>query len=192
MRDLKADLELCNRATPEPWTFHEVEFQCGWDECPYEKKREDNSCLKCDGVEIYQSAFVPEVLTLSCGEYDGMNDADAEFIAQSREGWPYAIERAIKAEALARKLLDVLGRVIPRYLVGRLELDLDSVPEATVVRGEWKLYGNDDDSGMSYWCTVCNFQLSEDLFYSGYKNGRWIENGVFKYCPNCGAKMEVK
>ncbi len=66
---------------------------------------------------------------------------------------------------------------------------IDAVP---VARGEWKLYGNDDDSGMSYWCTACNFQLSEDLFYSGYKNGRWIENGVFKYCPNCGAKMEDK
>lgn len=66
---------------------------------------------------------------------------------------------------------------------------IDAVP---VVRGEWKLYGNDDDSGMSYWCTACNFQLSEDLFYSGYKNGRWIENGVFKYCPNCGAKMDVE
>ena len=65
---------------------------------------------------------------------------------------------------------------------------IDAVP---VVRGEWKLYGNDDDSGMSYWCTVCNFHLSEDLFYSGYKNGKWIENGVFKYCPNCGAKMDV-
>ena len=104
----------------------------------------------------------------------------------------HAIERALKAEALAQKLLDVLGRVIPSHLVGRLELNLDSVPEATVVRGEWKLYGNDDDSGMSYWCTVCNFQLSEDLFYSGYKNGRWIENRVFKYCPNCGAKMKVK
>jgi len=61
-----------------------------------------------------------------------------------------------------------------------------------VVRGEWKLYGNDNDSDMSYWCTVCNFQLSEDLFYSGYKNGKWIENGVFKYCPNCGAKMEIE
>jgi hypothetical protein len=78
---------------------------------------------------------------------------------------------------------------------GRLEIlpakpgDIDAVP---VVLGKWKLYGNDDDSGMSYWCTVCNFQLSEDLFYSGYKNGRWIENGVFKYCPNCGAKMEVE
>ena len=66
------------------------------------------------------------------------------------------------------------------------------VDVAPVVRGEWKLYGNDDDLGMSYWCTACNFQLSEDLFYSGYKNGRWIENGVFKYCPNCGCKMEDK
>jgi hypothetical protein len=65
-------------------------------------------------------------------------------------------------------------------------------PLKPVGRGKWKLYGNDDDSGMSYWCTVCNFQLSEDLFYSGYKNGRWIENGVFKYCPNCGAKMDVE
>jgi len=38
-----------------------------------------------------------------------------------------------------------------------------------VVRGEWKLYGNDDDLGMSYWCSACNFQLSEDLFYSDIK-----------------------
>jgi hypothetical protein len=67
--------------------------------------------------------------------------------------------------------------------------EIDAVP---VVRGEWKLYGNDDDSSMSYWCTVCNFQLSEDLFYSGYENGRWIKNRVFKYCPNCGAEMEVE
>jgi len=29
-------------------------------------------------------------------------------------------------------------------------------------------------------------------YCTGYKNGRWIENGVFKYCPNCGAKMEVE
>jgi hypothetical protein len=54
----------------------------------------------------------------------------AVFLNQAREGWPHAIERALKAEALAGKLLDVLGRVIPRYLVGRLELDLDSVLEA--------------------------------------------------------------
>jgi len=75
-------------------------------------------------------------------------------------------------------------------LLGCIE-DCPTIDAVPVVRGEWKLYGNDDDSGMSYWCTACNFQLSEDLFYAGY-NGRWIENGVFKYCPNCGAKMEVE
>jgi len=42
----------------------------------------------------------------------------------------HAIERALKAEALAQKLLDVLGRVIPLHLVGRLEVDLDSALEA--------------------------------------------------------------
>lgn len=39
-------------------------------------------------------------------------------------------ERADKAEALARELVDMLGRVTPRYLEGRLELDLDLVHEA--------------------------------------------------------------
>lgn len=39
-------------------------------------------------------------------------------------------ERAIKAEALARELADMLGRVTPCYLEGRLELDLDLVHEA--------------------------------------------------------------
>ncbi len=42
----------------------------------------------------------------------------------------HAIERAIKAEELARELVDMLGRVTPRYLEGRLELDLDLVSEA--------------------------------------------------------------
>ncbi len=41
----------------------------------------------------------------------------------------HAIERALKAEALAQKLLDVLGKVISSYLVGRLEVDLDSALE---------------------------------------------------------------
>jgi len=43
---------------------------------------------------------------------------------------PMRLRRALKAEALARELVDVLGRVIPRYLVERLELDLDLVLEA--------------------------------------------------------------
>ena len=56
--------------------------------------------------------------------------------------------------------------------------------------GKWVLHGNDDDLGMTYYCSVCGFGLDEDLFYSGYKDGKWIRNHVFKHCPNCGTKME--
>jgi hypothetical protein len=40
-----------------------------------------------------------------------------------------AIERALKAEALARELADMLGRVTPCYTEGRLGIDLDAVYE---------------------------------------------------------------
>ena len=56
--------------------------------------------------------------------------------------------------------------------------------------GKWVLNGNDDDLGITYYCSVCGFGLDEDLFYSGYKDGKWIRNHVFKHCPNCGTKME--
>ena len=40
-----------------------------------------------------------------------MRDLKAEFIAQSREGWPHAIKRAIEAESLARELVAALQGV---------------------------------------------------------------------------------
>jgi hypothetical protein len=94
-RDLKADLELCNKATPGSWVFNGI------------------SVLGAHGLLIARTP----------------NDADAEFIAQAREGWPHAIERAIKAEALVQELADMLGRVTPCYLEGRLGIDLDSMYE---------------------------------------------------------------
>ena len=100
-RDLKADLELCNKATPGPW-----EFERPWEFGP-----------------IYAGAIADAL--------DEERDrANRELLNNFREGWPHAIERALKAEALARELVDMLGRVIPRYLVERLELDLDLVLEA--------------------------------------------------------------
>jgi len=108
-RDLLADLKVCDRATPGPWRYE-------WNP---------------DYSEIYaQGVDTPSPIILVVGH----DPYDADFIVQAREGWPHAIERALKAEALAQELLDVLGRVIsrccrPRYLVGRLELDLDSVLE---------------------------------------------------------------
>ena len=51
----------------------------------------------------------------------------------------HAIERALKAEALARELVDMLERVIPRYLAGRLELVLDELVLDSVHEANWLL-----------------------------------------------------
>ena len=57
-----------------------------------------------------------------------------------------------------------------------------------VVHGEWKLHGNDDDLGSTYWCSHCYFQVDEELFYPhGYD-----EEKPYNYCPHCGAKMDGK
>ena len=116
-RDLKEDLKFCNRATQGPWR-HEWNPDCS---------------------EVYAPGVDKPIALV------GHNPYDAEFIVQAREGWPHAIERAIKAEALAQKLLDVLGRVIPRYLVGRLETDLDSVLEANGLLKKDKEVPGDED-----------------------------------------------
>ena len=102
MRDLKADLELCNKATQGPWR-HEWNPDCS---------------------EIYAPGVDTPIILVGHDPYD------ADFVVQARGGWPHAIERAIKAESLARELADMLGRVTPCYLEGRLGLDLDSVYEA--------------------------------------------------------------
>ncbi len=93
-RDLKADLELCNKATPGPW---------------YRKKTGANF-----------KGFSSEVIIADTSRYATGNKVyaepkggqfpanDADFIAQAREGWPHAIERAIKAESLARELVGVI------------------------------------------------------------------------------------
>ncbi len=115
-RDLKADLKFCNRATQGPWR-HE------WNP---------------NYSEVYAPGVDKPIILV------GHDPHDAEFIVQAREGWPHAIERALKAEALAQKLLDVLGRVIPNHLVGRLEVDLDSVLEANGLLKKAKEAVNDE------------------------------------------------
>lgn len=83
MRDLKADLEICNAATPGPW------------------------------VEIGDGDFVVQNQWLEDGDFrqgickllhKPQKQCDAQFIAQAREGWPEAIERAIAAEAEVERL----------------------------------------------------------------------------------------
>ena len=79
-RDLKADLKFCNRATQGPWR-HECNPDCS---------------------EVYAPGVDTPIVLVGHDPYD------ADFIVQAREGWPHAIERAIKAESLARELVGVI------------------------------------------------------------------------------------
>jgi len=77
MRDLAKDMEICNRATPGPWNG------------------EENT-----GVEpVFETGC-------GCCTESTLSKEDAEFIAEAREGWPHAIERAIKAEAKLDRLIE--------------------------------------------------------------------------------------
>ena len=75
-RDLKADLKFCDRATQGPWR-HE------WNP---------------DYSEVYAPGFDNPIILVGHDPYD------ADFIVQAREGWPHAIERAIKAETEVEQL----------------------------------------------------------------------------------------
>ena len=110
-RDLKADLELCNEATPGPW---------------YREKTGANF-----------KGFSSEVIIADTSRYATGNkvyaepeggqfpSSDADFIAQAREGWPYAIEQALaekeradKYEALVREQenqIDILSTTLAMY-----------------------------------------------------------------------------
>ncbi len=88
-RNLNADLEVCNKATKGPWRVNTNAHpettgeSWGWIDGPVE-----NYCWTNRRPQSRR---------------------DAEFIAQAREGWPHAIERALKAEALVRELVDTLN-----------------------------------------------------------------------------------
>lgn len=98
MRDLKIDKEICDKATPGPW--------------------------KASG-DINHMVFAKEgisgepiAIIADCGklhhadtkEHVAEIQANAEFIAAAREGWPEAINRAIAAEELVALLQNELVR----------------------------------------------------------------------------------
>ena len=90
MRDLIKDLELISKATPGPWTRNEKPSFGDWWVC---SGGQHICLLPADKKGTY---------------YGEMFRANSDFIAQAREGWPHAIERAIKAEAENAKLRAVV------------------------------------------------------------------------------------
>ena len=89
MRDLIKDLELISKATPGPWTRNEKPSFGDWWVC---SGGQHICLLPADKKGTY---------------YGEMFRANSDFIAQAREGWPHAIERAIKAEAEVERLKKV-------------------------------------------------------------------------------------
>jgi hypothetical protein len=86
-------------ATPGPWTVIEAEGFCNANKCPCGKDREDAECEECEDWRWTQGAFVDQVLTIDCGEYDGMNDADAKYIALSRTAVPKLLDEVARLRA---------------------------------------------------------------------------------------------
>lgn len=66
------------KATPGPWTVSWAEG----DWCEACREAEERT-LKCPDCEIYQGAGVNEIFTIDAGDYNTMDDNDAEFIAHA-------------------------------------------------------------------------------------------------------------
>lgn len=104
VRDLKADMELCKKATPGPWCED-------GDGSVYSADDEDSG----DICEMY-----------FCRSTDATN-ANAVFIAEAREGWPEAIERAEKAEAENKKMRELLERALAHNLIPELHKEVKAI-----------------------------------------------------------------
>lgn len=91
LRDLKADLELCNKATHGKW-------QASYDDDIKDDVRvcqvENGECVCCLALMGNYDYDLGEWHYGDIAEWR----ANADFIAAAREGWPEAIKRAIKAE----------------------------------------------------------------------------------------------
>ena len=108
VRDLLRDLELCEKATRGPWKVDRNPENLATVSAFYLLERHGGAayiddCLQINGNadytgETYDPVFVAAV-------YDRYNADNATFVAEAREGWPHAIERALKAETLLRDIL---------------------------------------------------------------------------------------
>ncbi len=93
MRDLQADKAICDKATKGPWERNEKPSFGDW-------------WVYVGGQHI---CLLPA--DKKGTHFGEMFKANAEFIAQAREGWPHAIGRAIKAETEVERLRNRLSKI---------------------------------------------------------------------------------
>lgn len=97
MRDLKADLALCEAATPGPWEWTPDNWNGGF-----------GGIVGKDNAEVLFPDHRNE------GDYGDAwfeeypSEADGKFIVEARVGWPEAIRRALKAEGFLIHILELL------------------------------------------------------------------------------------
>ncbi|QDX93586.1 hypothetical protein EEL30_15550 [Brevibacillus laterosporus] len=85
-RNLHEDLEICNTATEGAWNADRVEWP---------------------GNENLRHWVMTHEDGLACA----VSYEDARFIAEARDGWPHAIERALSAEADVERLRKIIDRI---------------------------------------------------------------------------------
>lgn len=107
MRYLAKDLEICEKATPGPWKYDYYLDQIFM--------ADDGSEVIVDTTDTFQ--------------------VDSVFIAESRAGWPEAIQRAITAEKALAQLVEAIENR-KRYIVYGLALMQAVEGAKKVLRGE--------------------------------------------------------
>lgn len=91
VRDLEADLAICEVATPGPWITS--------GDCIARSKTDSEGWH-----DVIVSPRTPRP-----------GRADMCFLAEAREGWPYAIRRALEAEAEIDRLRNELNILQEQY-----------------------------------------------------------------------------
>ena len=99
MRDLEKDLELCEKI-PGPWVLIEKQ-QPSTDDHGWRQIAETHDMMVAANVDDLFRVLGPEP-TLE--KVRALRRTILEFIAQSQEGWPEAIRRALAAEAEVERL----------------------------------------------------------------------------------------
>ena len=123
-RDLQKDLDLCNAATMGPWQW-DVNKKCRtvhlgnhkWVVMDFVRWGMNSAQprFSYEGLLEKSSDLAIERKAHHVGFDMDIVNPDAQFIAQAREGWQHAIERAIQAEErvkLLEKALDDAIRLV--------------------------------------------------------------------------------
>lgn len=111
MRDLKADLEICERATPGPW----------WNEGGVIH-------AKNPGIWTEQNCSCVHIARVYYGYWENARlceqEVNGDFIDEAREGWPEAVRRAMAAEERVRELEVAIHAECERCSTQRFSLQL--------------------------------------------------------------------